>query len=127
MSSTPDDYGRGILEGLSEIIDDVGALPSQIDSIVHATTVATNAVLEGKGAKTGLITTRGFRDVLEMRRIRIPDMYNLDYVKPRPLVERRLRREITERIGPNGDIWEPLDEKTVQKAGLFLKNEGLSR
>ena len=125
VSSTPDDYGRGILQGLSEIIDDVGAFPSQIDSIVHATTVATNAVLEGKGAKTGLITTRGFRDVLEMRRIRIPDMYNLDYVKPRPLVERRLRREIAERIGPNGDVWEPLDEKSVQEAGLFLKNEGV--
>ena len=58
---------------------------------MHATTVATNAILENKGAKTALITTEGFRDVLELRRIRIPEMYNLDYEKPAPLVPRKLR------------------------------------
>ena len=125
VSSTPDDYGRGILEGLSEIMQDAGVIPSQVNDIVHATTVATNAVLEGKGAKTGLITTKGFRDVLEMRRIRIPDMYNLDYVKPRPLAERRHRREVLERIGPNGDVWTPIDESSVREAAKFLKEEGI--
>ena len=108
VSSTPEDYGRGILDGLSEIMLEGKVLPEQVEDIVHATTVATNAILERKGAKTALVTTEGFRDVLEMRRIRIPDMYNLNYQKPIPLVQRRHRREVIERIGPNGEIKKPL-------------------
>ena len=66
---------------------------------MHATTVATNAILEFKGARTGLLTTDGFRDVLEMRRLRIPVLYDLQYEKPRPLAPRRLRLEVRERLG----------------------------
>ena len=93
-SSTPQDYGQGILLGLKQIFTDLGIAPGEIDDLVHATTVATNAVLEDKGARTGLITTEGFRDVLEFRRVRIPELYNLDYVKPKPLVPRRYRLEV---------------------------------
>ena len=88
---------------------------------MHATTVATNTILEHKGARTGLVTTKGFRDVLEMRRLRIPEMYALNWQKPAPLVPRRLRLEIAERMGPRGEVWEPLDEATVHEAAARLK------
>lgn len=121
-SSTPEDYGRGILLGLLEVLAEVGVVPGDIDDLVHATTVAANAVLEDKGARTGLITTEGFRDVLEFRRIRIPELYNLDYVKPTPLVPRRYRLEVRERIGPLGQIRIPLDEATVIAAAERLRD-----
>jgi len=79
-------------------------------------TVATNAILEYKGAKTALLTTRGFRDVLELRRIRVPELYNPRYVPPRPLVERFLRLEVDERIGADGEVIRPLDESSVHAA-----------
>ena len=125
VSSTPKDYGAGILEGVGEILSDVNCSANEIEDIVHATTVATNAILENKGAKTGLITTKGFRDILEMRRVRIPDMYNLDYEKPTPLVPRRWRREVIERLGPNGEIRVPLDEDSVREEGRWLAKEGV--
>jgi N-methylhydantoinase A len=120
LLSTPDDYGRGIVDGLSAALAAVAASPSQVDRLVHATTVATNAILEHKGARTALIATRGFRDVLEMRRLRIPEMYALNWQKPDPLVSRRLRLEVAERIGPRGEVWEPLDEATVRAAAERL-------
>ena len=125
VSSTPDDYGQGILDGLDAVLREAGIAPAQVEDMVHATTVATNAVLEGKGAKTGLITTAGFRDVLEMRRIRVPDMYNLDYQKPVPLVPRRLRREVVERMGPRGEVRTALDEASVRGAARRLRDEGV--
>src|SRR6516164_1691281 len=76
--STPDDYGRGIVAGLAAALAALVASPALIERVVHGTTVGTNAVLERKGARTGLITTRGFRDVLDMRRLRIPEMYALN-------------------------------------------------
>ena len=125
VSSTPDDYGQGILDGIDVVLREAGVGPAEVGDVVHATTVATNAVLEGKGAKTGLITTAGFRDVLEMRRIRIPDMYNLDYRKPDPLVPRRLRREVVERIGPGGEVRRVLDEASVRAAARRLRDDGV--
>ena len=94
VSSTPDDYSRAILGAVREIKESFGIEPASIDAVVHATTVATNTILEHKGAKTALLTTEGFRDVLEMRRLRIPVMYDLQYDKPPPLVPRRLRFEV---------------------------------
>ena len=119
LASTPDDYGRGIVAGLKELLGEIGASAEQLDGVVHATTVATNTVLEDKGAKTGLITTAGFRDVLEIRRIRIPELYNLDYEKPKTLVSRRLRREVIERMGPRGEVRIALDEESVIRAAEF--------
>ena len=123
LPSTPDDYARAIVVGLRELLDEIGASPADVESVIHATTVATNAVLEDKGARTGLITTKGFRDVLEIRRIRIPELYNLDYEKPKPLVARRWRREVVERMGANGEVRVPLDEASVIAAGEFLRDE----
>ena len=102
VPSTPDNYAEGIAAGLASL------LPRQISEVVHGTTVATNTILERKGALTGLITTKGFRDVLEIGRLRYPRLYDLTWEKPLPLASRRLRREVKERIGANGEIVQPL-------------------
>ena len=91
---------------------------------VHGTTVATNAIIERKGARTGLITTKGFRDVLELRRIRIPKLYDLTWQKPKPLVERYLRLEVTERMTHRGEVNTPLDEQSVVRAVAELQRLG---
>ena len=124
VSSTPEDYSRGIAEGVAAALADCGATPDHLESVVHATTVATNTILEQKGARTGLITTRGFRDVLEMRRLRIPVMYDLQYEKPPPLVPRRMRREVNERLGPDGEVRRNLDAASLDAAIADLRHEG---
>ena len=98
--STPDDYAQGVIDGALGLLEAVGVAPSEVSAVVHATTVASNTVLEGRGARTALITTEGFRDVLEMRRLRIPVMYDLQYDKPSPLVPQAAALEIGERMGP---------------------------
>ena len=98
VSSSVDDYARAIVDGLGEVFRDTGITGADLAEVLHGTTVASNAVLEQKGARTGLITTRGFRDVLEIRRLRMPRFYDLTWEKPPPLVERYLRHEVTERI-----------------------------
>ncbi|WP_310782792.1 hydantoinase/oxoprolinase family protein [Candidatus Palauibacter polyketidifaciens] len=125
VSSTPEDYSRGIAEGVAAALADCGAAPGDVTSVVHATTVATNTILEQKGARTGLITTRGFRDVLEMRRLRIPVMYDLQYEKPPPLVPRHLRREVDERLGPDGAVRRELDPASLDAAVAELRREGV--
>jgi N-methylhydantoinase A len=123
--STPDDYGRGIAAGVRAVLEGQGVAASAVRRVVHATTVATNTVLEKKGAKAALITTQGFRDVLEMRRLRIPEMYTLKYQRPEPLVPRRLRLEVAERLGPRGEVRVPLDEATVTTAAERIKAAGV--
>jgi N-methylhydantoinase A len=108
QSSTPDDYSRGIADGLAALLDDIGVAASQVVELVHATTVATNTILEGKGARTALITTKGFRDVLEIGRLRVPRLYDLNYVKPTPLALRRHRYELGERMLADGSVDTPL-------------------
>jgi len=125
VSSTPDDYSRAILTAVAEIRDSLGIAPSAIDAVVHATTVATNTILEHKGAKTALVTTEGFRDVLEMRRLRIPVMYDLQYDKPPPLVPRRLRFELRERLDAAGGVKLPLDEQQAADIARRLREEGV--
>jgi N-methylhydantoinase A len=109
--STPGDFSEGILRGLDALFSVSAALgeKADIDRLFHATTVATNSILEEKGAKTALITTRGFRDVLELRRIRIPELYNFFLDKPPPMVLRRHRYEVRERINAAGTVTIPLD------------------
>jgi N-methylhydantoinase A len=124
--STPDDYARGVVEGILELLEDTGVAPASVSKVVHATTVASNAVLEGKGSSCCLLTTAGFRDVLEMRRLRIPVMYELQYEKPRPLVPRRLRYEIPERTGPRGEEWAELNEQAVREAAERARAEGVA-
>ena len=113
LLSTPDDYSRAIADGLGRLFADGTTDPKAVSSLVHAFTVATNALLMGKGARVALLTTRGFRDVLEIARLRMPQLYNMDWDKPRPLVPRRLRFEIDERIGADGEIVQPLDTGSV--------------
>jgi N-methylhydantoinase A len=124
--STPDDPSRGSLTGASEILDGARITASAVIDVVHATTVATNAVLEGKGAQTALVTTRGFRDALEMGREARYDIYDLGIRMPPPLVPRRHRAEVNERISFDGDILTPLDESDV--AGVLnnlIKDTGV--
>ncbi len=123
--STPDDYSRGILDGISRALTQAGADPAAVADLVHATTVATNTILEQKGARTALVTTRGFRDVLEMRRLRIPVLYDLQYRKPPPLVPRRLRFEVTGRLGPSGAEWEPLDTADLARVVAQVAEAGV--
>jgi N-methylhydantoinase A len=123
--STPDDYARGVIEGAVGLLEAARVAPGEIGGIVHATTVASNTVLEGRGARTALLTTEGFRDVLEMRRLRIPVMYDLQYEKPAPLVPRRRRLEIGERIGPSGFVWRGLDRDSVHAAAEAIRRDAV--
>lgn len=102
ISSTTDRYDDAIIEGTDQILKEAGVSPQQVEEICHSTTAATNAVLERKGARVGLITTKGFRDVLELRRLRVPVLYDLFYTPPDPLVPRYLRLEVDERVSAQG-------------------------
>ena len=101
------------------------AKADRLSEVSHAFTLATNAILEGRGVKTALITTEGFRDVLEISRLRMPRLYDLYYRKPPPLVERRLRLEVRERTDYRGDVLAPLVESDVEKAAEVLLDEGI--
>jgi N-methylhydantoinase A len=116
VSSTVDDYAKAIATGLSEVMVERGVDGRDIVEILHGTTVASNAILELKGARTGLITTKGFRDVLEIRTLRMPRLYDIAWTKPPPLVERHLRVEVDERIDAAGTVERPLDIAGVERA-----------
>lgn len=120
IASTPRDYGDGIIEGLRELLR---CHPDTVTEVLHATTVGSNTVLEGKGARTALVTTKGFRDILEIRDLRMPVLYDLHWTKPRALVERRLRLEVTEKLRPDGSVLVPLDMATVAAAIDMLRQE----
>jgi N-methylhydantoinase A len=129
--STPEDPSRGLLNGLREIaalleLSEAEFL-ARLDLIVHGTTVTTNAVLTGNGAPTGLLTTEGFRDVLEMRRgVRSRlHLYDNKYTAPAPLVPRSRRLPVTERIDAEGGVRTPLDEAGVEAAVRALVDDGV--
>ena len=126
VASTPDDYGRAVLQGLGSGIEELGIGPEDVYEVGHGFTVATNAVLEGKGERTALITTEGFRDVLELARIRTPRLYDLYYRKPTPLVERRLRFEVKERMNYKGEVLQPLDMGDVEAVMDRIADEGVT-
>ena len=125
VSSSVDDYARAIVDGVRELFGETGLGGADVSELLHGTTVASNAILELRGARTGLITTRGFRDVLEIRRLRMPRLYDLAWEKPVPLVERYLRLEVTERINAQGEIRIPLEEAEVEQAVDRLIGEGI--
>jgi N-methylhydantoinase A/oxoprolinase/acetone carboxylase beta subunit len=114
--STPADYSQAIVEGVVDYCNEARLAAAQVAEVVHATTVATNAILERRGALTGLVTTEGFRDVLELRRIRIPLAYDLSWQKPPPLVRRALRQTVKERLDARGNVLQPLDAAGVDAA-----------
>ncbi len=123
--STPDDYGRGIVDGLAAARAGGGTPAPRIDQVIHGTTVATNAILENKGARVALITTAGFRDVLEIRRLRMPVLYDIRFRKPPALVPRRLRFEVDERIDDRGRVERPLDEAAARRVVARILAEGV--
>jgi N-methylhydantoinase A len=115
VSSSVEDYARAIVDGLREVFEENALSGGDVIEVLHGTTVASNALLELRGVRTGLITTRGFRDVLEIRRLRMPRLYDLTWEKPPTLVERRLRQEVDERIDVRGGVQRPLDDGEVER------------
>ena len=126
VSSSADDYSRSIGEALPEILQSRGLEGEAVQEVIHGTTIATNAILEQRGAKTALITTKGFRDVLELRRMRMPELYNWNWDKPPDLVERRLRKEVDERIDARGNIVVPLDRQEASHVVDAVLKEGVA-
>ena len=129
VSTTPDDPSRGILQGIAEICRDNGIAPADIDYLLHGTTTATNAVLEHKGARAGMLTNEGFRDIIHIARHQRVEHYSIMQELPwqnRPLVKRRHRKVVKGRLGPpHGEELEPLDESGVVAAARLLKAEGV--
>lgn len=144
VPSTPPNFERAVLNAIEHLLnttnanppdkggkaipmdrDLTGGLGTTVSEVAHGTTVATNAVLEKRGAKTALITTKGFRDVLELRRIRAPQMYDLFFEKPEALVDRYLRFELTERISASGEVLTPLSESELWRLKEELEKEAV--
>jgi N-methylhydantoinase A/oxoprolinase/acetone carboxylase beta subunit len=120
LLSTPPNYDAAVIEAVAGLTN---GMP--VEGVVHGTTVATNAVLEHRGALTALVTTAGFRDVLELRRLRIPRMYEPFWRKPEPLVPRRLRFEIAERMGADGAVLRALDDEDARAVAGRLREAGV--
>src|SRR3954468_1492851 len=127
VPSTPQDPSIGVLDGIELLAAHLGlertALLAQTDRIVHGTTVATNALLERKGARLGLLTTEGHRDVIEMREGLKDDRYNLHMPPPEQLVPRRLRLPVRERMRADGRVEIPLDPASLDAAIAVLQQE----
>ena len=111
--TTPQDPSIGALEGLEKILGRTGARPGQVGHLIHGTTLVANAIIERRGARVALITTAGFRDILEIGTEWRYDTYDLFMELPQPLVPRHWRFEVPERVGPGGNVLEALDEEAV--------------
>jgi N-methylhydantoinase A len=125
VSSSVENYARAIVAGITEVLHEAQLRGGDIAEVLHGTTVASNAILELKGARTGLITTKGFRDILEIRNLRMPRLYDLTWQKPPPLVERYLRVVVDERVNVHGGIERPLDPADAERAVDTLLSEGV--
>jgi N-methylhydantoinase A len=125
VSSSVDNYARAIVDGITEILRDKGVAVAAVEEVLHATTVASNAILEHKGVRTGLITTQGFRDILELRRLRMPRLYDLKWEKPAALVDRYLRAEVNERLDEKGNVLVALDPAEVERVLDRLLADGI--
>ena len=126
IPSTPDDPSAAIETGLAHLINQYNIVPEEITHLGHGTTIATNLVIERKGAKTGLITTKGFRDVLEIGRQTRPHLYNYRIKRPAPLVAREYRFEVQERILADGSVYLPLDDAAVKQAAKNFAQSGVN-
>jgi N-methylhydantoinase A len=126
LSSTPAEPERAVVEGVTSLLQEAGLGPEAVSEVIHGTTVGSNTLIQQAGAETGLITTHGFRDVLEIGRLRTPGMFDLSWDKPAPLVRRRQRLEVPERIDADGRIVTPLDEAAVLAAGQSLADMGVA-
>ena len=125
VPSTPQDQSEGLIQGIEKICAQVGIQPSEICYFIHGTTVATNALLERKGAKTALITTKGFRDVFEIGRQTRPDLYDFWKTRPKPPVPRYLVYEVDERILYDGSVEKELSVKEAEEVARKLVGTGI--
>ena len=125
VPSTPPAFEQGVLRAVEQLLKIAEVVGSDVGDVAHGTTVATNAVLQHRGASTSLITTRGFRDVLELRRIRAPQNYDLFFEKPSQLVERSRRLELTERMSASGEELIPIDVSELQALTQRLERENV--
>jgi N-methylhydantoinase A len=123
--TTPDDPARGAVLGLRHLLKKHEIAVGSIGRIIHATTLLANALIERKGAPTGLITTAGFADILEIGRERKYELYDLFLEMPKPLVRRAWRREVAERLGPDGAVVEPLDVAAALREAEALVRQGV--
>lgn len=118
LSSTNKDPSTAIIDGINTIMEENNLLKSDINYLVHGTTVGTNAAIQRTGAKTGLLTTSGFRDIVEIARQTRPSLYDLTEDKPEQLIKRRLRKEVDERILHDGSIYKKIDVEEAKNLGL---------
>ena len=129
IPTTPDDPSRGVIQGMVEVCERFDVDRAAVDHVLHGTTIATNAVLEYKGATTGMVTTEGYRDILHIGRHQRPQHYSIMQDIPwqdRPLVQRRHRKVVAERLTPpDGAVLTPLDEAAVRRAARELKAAGV--
>ncbi|MDY6780517.1 MAG: hydantoinase/oxoprolinase family protein, partial [Halobacteria archaeon] len=123
--STPQNPEEGVVEGLKQVGEETGTSLDSVGYLSHGTTVATNAVLERDWSETALVTTRGFRDVLEIARQTREDLYDLQTEKTHPVVERDLRYEVSERVDEDGEVVEPVDEDEVREVAEELKEKDI--
>ncbi len=123
--TTPDEPSRAVTEGLATVLADAGITPAAVRQIVHGTTLVTNAIIERKGAETALITTKGFRDAVEIGREHRYDMYDIFLELPEPLVPRRRRLELNERVLSDGEVLTPVDPDEVEALARQLAGDGI--
>ena len=123
--TTPRDVTQGVIDGIRQGLTRYRVAPSEVALLAHATTIVTNALLEKIGARAGFVTTRGFRDVLELRRSSRADLYDLFQDAPAVLVPRRWRFEVTERIDAQGQVVTPLDEREIDGVIAAIREAGL--
>ena len=123
--TTSKDPAQGVEQGVQALLGDAGVAHDAVHAVVHGTTLATNALIERKGARTALLTTAGFRDTLEIRSEGHYDMYDLLIDPPAPLVPRHLRREVPERLLAEGSVLRPLDESAARRVIAALVDEGV--
>ena len=123
VPSTPQDPSHGFMEATHRILREADVSPDEVGYVVHGTTVATNSIIEGKVARTGFVTTNGFRDLLEIQRQIRPSLYDLQFEKPRPLTPRYLCFGVPERLDAQGNVLTPLDESTVRDVAAQLRQE----
>jgi N-methylhydantoinase A len=125
VPSTPPEFGRAIVEAVPRLLDRAGLAPGALTDVIHGTTAATNAIVELRGARTALVTTKGFRDVLELGRLRRPSLFDARWTKPPPLVPRRLRLEVDERMDARGSALRSPDPAQVAQLAAELRRQGV--
>ena len=125
VPTTSDAPEAGVMDGIAAALDRAGVAPEAVDLVIHGTTLATNALIERKGAKTALLTTEGFRDSIEMAYEHRFEQYDLYMERPEPLVPRELRLGVPERLAADGSMLLPLDEATVAAHAAFFRAEGV--